>query len=57
MDENTYSLIFLLLFVVLLVTGSRRDASTTFGEGSELNACDRYAIADKCLEEFARYWK
>lgn len=51
MDENIYSLIFLLLFIVLLMTGSSESANTT-GEDSELHAANRYAVADQCLAEY-----
>lgn len=49
MDENIYSLIFLLLFVVLLVTGWRKHVGSSTGKGSELHATDRYAVAEQCL--------
>ena len=47
MDENTTSLIFLLLFVVLMVIDSWVLARATPGEASELHAADRYAVADQ----------
>jgi hypothetical protein len=49
MAENTNSLIFLLLFIVLFVIDSWTPAHTTSGEPSELHAHDRYAVADQIL--------
>jgi hypothetical protein len=49
MAENTYSLIFLLLFIVLFVIDSWIPADFTPAERSELHAHDRYAVADQIL--------
>lgn len=47
MAENTYSLIFLLLSVVLIMIDSWKLAKASPVPRSELHAIDRYAVADQ----------
>jgi hypothetical protein len=49
MAENTFSLIFLFLFIGLFVIDSWAPTDIIPGEGSELHAYDRYSVAEQIL--------